>query len=188
MTPRKPSSAIWIGEASVTPLGPVCVAISPHGLTAVALKTPLSKFRIEQQPLALSEDSTQPESLIIALQQIKEMLSGRRKQFELIIDWEGMPSFQQTVLRAAVDIPYGEVCTYGDLARQIGKPGSARAVGAALGSNPMPLVIPCHRVVGADGGLHGYSAPGGLETKAWLLRLEGVHLVGQKVAQQNTLF
>lgn len=188
MSPRKPSPAIWLGEASQTPLGPVCVAISPKGLVAVALQTPLSKFREEQHPLALAEDATQPEALIIALQQIKEMLSGRRKKFELIIDWSVIPPFQQKVLRVSLEIPFGEVRTYGEIARQIGDPGAARAVGGALGHNPMPLVIPCHRVVAADGGLHGFSAPGGVETKAWLLRLEGCRLNGQKVASQNTLF
>jgi methylated-DNA-[protein]-cysteine S-methyltransferase len=73
-------------------------------------------------------------------------------------------------------IPYGHVTTYGDLARQLGVPRAARAVGRAQATNPMPLVIPCHRVIGSDGGLHGYGAGDGLQTKAWLLHLEGASL------------
>lgn len=103
--------------------------------------------------------------------QLMEYLHGERAAFELPIDWSVLPAFQAQVLRQAMAIPRGEVLTYGGLAQQIGKPKSARAVGRALGTNPMPIIIPCHRIVGANGNLTGYI--GGLEMKAYLLRLEG---------------
>src|SRR3972149_1082691 len=84
-----------------------------------------------------------------------------------------LPEFQRRVLLAALKIPHGQVTTYGEIARRIGHPKAARAVGQALGHNPIPLVIPCHRVLGADGSLHGYGAGKGVPTKAWLLTLEG---------------
>jgi methylated-DNA-[protein]-cysteine S-methyltransferase len=106
------------------------------------------------------------------VQQISEYLLGERETFDLPIDWSGLTPFQEKALRATYDIPYGEVKTYGEIASQLGNPRAARAVGRAEATNPMPLVIPCHRVIGADGGLHGYGAGQGLETKAWLLKLE----------------
>lgn len=104
---------------------------------------------------------------------ILKYLGGEQKELEIPVDWSIFPEFQKKVLKLAYDIPFGSVETYGQLALRKGDPKSSRAVGAALGKNPIPIVIPCHRVVGADGSMHGYSAPGGLATKAWLLRLEG---------------
>lgn len=100
-------------------------------------------------------------------------LAGEIYALKIPVDWSIFPEFQKKVLKLAYDIPFGSVETYGQLAVRTGDPKSSRAVGAALGKNPIPIVIPCHRVVGADGRMHGYSAPGGLATKAWLLRLEG---------------
>ena len=107
------------------------------------------------------------------LTHLREYLLGERRFFPLPIAWDSLPPFQRAVLRATFAIPYGEVRTYGEIATLIGRPGAARAVGRALATNPMPIVIPCHRVVGHDGSLRGYGGPGGLMTKAWLLRLEG---------------
>ncbi len=104
---------------------------------------------------------------------MREYVDGDRREFRFKIDWSSMKSdFQRTVLRRVVKIPCGQTRTYGQIASEIGRPGASRAVGRANATNPMPLVIPCHRVVGADGGLHGYGGAGGLRTKAWLLRME----------------
>jgi O-6-methylguanine DNA methyltransferase len=89
------------------------------------------------------------------------------------IDWRGLAPFSLQALQAAAQIPYGQVRSYAQLAEQIGSPGAARAVGGAMAANPMPIVVACHRVVGMDGKLHGYAAPNVIETKAFLLRLEG---------------
>jgi methylated-DNA-[protein]-cysteine S-methyltransferase len=89
------------------------------------------------------------------------------------VDWSLLRPFQQSVLRATYAIPFGETRTYKEIAEQVGHPNAARAVGRAEATNPMPLVLPCHRVIGMDGKLHGYGMAEGLITKAWLLKLEG---------------
>ncbi len=103
--------------------------------------------------------------------QLEEYFAGRRRSFDLPLALGGT-RFQQRVWQALTEIPFGSTWTYRDLARRIGSPGAARAVGAANGNNPLPLVVPCHRVIGADGSLTGYG--GGIERKQWLLRHEGV--------------
>ena len=102
--------------------------------------------------------------------QLEEYFRGLRRQFELDVNPTGTP-FQLEVLDALATIPYGETRSYGEIATQIGRPGAVRAVGAANGRNPLPIVLPCHRVIGADGSLTGFG--GGLETKRYLLDLEG---------------
>jgi methylated-DNA-[protein]-cysteine S-methyltransferase len=101
--------------------------------------------------------------------QLREYFAGRRRQFDLPLAPEGTP-FQQRVWRALLDIPYGETISYGELASRIGQRSASRAVGLANGSNPLPIVIPCHRVIGASGKLTGYG--GGLPIKQQLLTLE----------------
>jgi methylated-DNA-[protein]-cysteine S-methyltransferase len=124
------------------------------------------------QRLGFDQISPDSERTAQALEQIDEYLTGKRKSFDLPIDWSVLTSFQAQALRATFEIPYGEVRTYGEIALDLGKPRAARAVGRAEATNPMPLVLPCHRVIGADGKLHGYGTGNGLETKAWLLKLE----------------
>jgi len=99
-------------------------------------------------------------TLAATRQQILQYLAGTRTEFELPLDWTAMTGFQADVLRLTLGIPYGEVRTYGDLASLLGKPAASRAVGGALARNPLPLLIPCHRVVASTGALRGYSAPG----------------------------
>ena len=101
--------------------------------------------------------------------QLEEYFEGRRADFDLPLHLEGTP-FQRLVWRALQEIPYGETVTYGELARRIGRPSSPRAVGAANGSNPISVIVPCHRVIGSDGTLTGYG--GGIERKRHLLDLE----------------
>lgn len=166
----------YIGKLDSTPLGPIWVAVSGRGLVAVHVGSTGDTLVHFVEKLGFTEIHMDPEHTASALQEISEYLEGERQAFDMPIDWSVMTPFQQQALRATFAIPYGQVSTYGDLARQLGKPRAARAVGRAQATNPMPLVIPCHRVIGADGGLHGYGAGDGLETKAWLLRLEGAAL------------
>ncbi len=107
------------------------------------------------------------------LAHLREYFAGSRREFPLEIAWGALPPFQRVVLQAVAAIPYGETRAYGQIAAAIGRPKAARAVGRAVATNPMPIVVPCHRVVGSNGALHGYSGPGGLATKARLLALEG---------------
>ena len=103
-------------------------------------------------------------------QQLTEYFEGKRTVFSLTLSPTGT-EFQCQVLEALQEIPFGRTCSYRDIAEQIGRPKAVRAVGAANGRNPIPIVIPCHRVIGADGSLTGFG--GGLATKSWLLRHEG---------------
>lgn len=104
-----------------------------------------------------------------AIAQLEEYFAGRRQSFHLPLAPEGT-SFQRMVWQALIEIPYGETVSYGELARRIGRPQASRAVGLANGANPLPIVIPCHRVIGADGSLTGFG--GGLDIKRKLLALE----------------
>ncbi|MFQ5789209.1 MAG: methylated-DNA--[protein]-cysteine S-methyltransferase, partial [Acidobacteriota bacterium] len=102
--------------------------------------------------------------------QIREYFTGRRRLFDLPLDLRGTP-FQKQVWTVVASVPFRRTTTYGDIAHLVGRPRASRAVGAANGANPVPLVIPCHRVVGVDGSLTGYG--GGVEVKRWLLAHEG---------------
>ena len=123
------------------------------------------------------EDPPQPSwrhggaTLAAAVRQLDEYFERRRTAFELPLATGGT-SFQQAVWRLLREIPYGHTLSYGELARRLGRPGAARAVGAANRANPLPIVVPCHRVIGGDGSLTGYA--GGVHVKRELLRLEGV--------------
>lgn len=101
--------------------------------------------------------------------QLSQYFAGERKEFDLTLTLSGT-EFQVSVLQALQEIPYGETSSYGAIAKQIGRPKAVRAVGAATGRNPIPIIVPCHRVIGSSGDLTGFG--GGLDTKAELLRLE----------------
>ena len=111
-----------------------------------------------------------------AAQLLAAYFAGQRIEFDLPIDKRLFTVFQKDVYDHVSQIPYGEVRTYGEIAGEIGRPAAARGIGTAMAANPLPIIIPCHRVVGASGCLTGYSGPGGIDSKAWLLRLEGVRL------------
>lgn len=157
-------SLVWGAEETV--LGWIAVGVSASGLARVEFSD-VANGMVHSEGLSLVNE---------ALQQIHAYLAGDLKKFDLPLDWSGMGEFQKSVLKQTILIPYGQVITYGDIANILGKPGSARAVGRAEATNPMPLVIPCHRVIGQDGHLHGYGGRGGIITKAWLLKMEGVLL------------
>ncbi len=154
---------LWSDRLPQTPIGPVWVAVSSLGLARVVIGAPIEAAAQGKSPALLA----------LALRQLDEYFQRKREQFDLPIDWSGLAPFNLRALRACAEIPYGQVRTYAQLAAQLGSPRAGRAVGAAMAGNPVPIVVPCHRVVGSDGKLHGYGAPGGIQTKAFLLRLEG---------------
>ena len=151
-------SIVWDTYAS--PIGPLTLHAGPRGLAGLA-------FPGRAAPEGAVRD---PEALAPAATQLAEYFAGERHAFELELDLAGTP-FQLEVWSRLREIPYGETTTYGEIAREIGRPDRARAVGAAVGRTPIPIIVPCHRVVGADGSLTGYG--GGLPRKRALLELEG---------------
>lgn len=164
---------IYYGLMYWDPVGLMLVAVSEKGLVAVELGVEDEDAVVEalskrlNMRIAPGEEETRE-----AREQISAYLTGERRHFDLPVDWLRLTDFQRQVLEAARAIPYGETASYGEVARRIGKPRAARAVGQALAVNPMPLVVPCHRVVGADGSLRGFGAVGGVDTKQRLLEIE----------------
>ena len=163
---------IFIGMIPSTPIGSLWVAVSDRGLAAVEWSMSQADFikQVERRfhAAAVTDDSRTSEPV----RQISEYLAGIRRQFNLPLDLSTQTRFQQQVLNLTSEIPYGSTSTYKHIAIQIGKMNAARAVGRVEATNPIPLVIPCHRVLGSDGSLHGYGGPGGIKLKAWLLSLE----------------
>jgi methylated-DNA-[protein]-cysteine S-methyltransferase len=173
---KKATETVWYGYLTSTPVGPVYAAVSARGLCAVEMGGSAARFvdRVRKETgagmVALSPEAD------TALQQIGEYLAGARQKFKLPLDLTYLTDFQRQVLKAALAVRFGQTATYGEIARAVKRPRAARAVGQALASNPIPLVIPCHRVLASDGALGGYSGAGGLRTKQWLLKLEGARL------------
>ena len=169
---KNTDSTLYTGELNGTPIGDLRLAASDFGLIAVEWAESQPEF---DSFLARLKRPIQPDAHVIApyIKQLREYLNRKRRVFTIPIDWTIFTHFQREALQAVFRIPYGETRTYIDIAREIDRPLAYRAVGAANAMNPMPLVIPCHRVIGADGKLHGYGGGDGLPTKEWLLRLEG---------------
>jgi O-6-methylguanine DNA methyltransferase len=166
-------SGLYFGETVETPIGKLWLAVSDLGL--VAVECDLTQAEFEAYLVKRFKQRVQPAQsrVLEAASQIEKYLSGIQRLFTLQIDWTVLRPFQLAVLQATRDIPYGETRTYKEIAERIGKPGAARAVGRAEATNPMPLVLPCHRVIGVDGKLHGYGLAEGVKTKEWLLKMEG---------------
>jgi len=169
LTPR----VVWYDSIRGTSVGRVFFATSPAGLVAVDFGMSERVFRAHLQTRLSARAARAPGRLAEIGGQLRDYLAGRRTSFDLPLDLQALPEFQRRVLLAALKIPRGQVATYGEIARRVGRPKASRAVGQALGHNPMPIVIPCHRVLGADGSLRGYGSGGGIKTKARLLDLEG---------------
>ncbi len=156
----------WYSKKIDSPVGALKLVASDAGLAAI-LWPDEDPARVRLgKPI---ENDTHP-VLLEAEHQLREYFEGRRKAFDLKLDFNGT-EFQRKVWAALLTIPYGETRSYAQIARQIGKPEAVRAVGAANGKNPISIVAPCHRVIGSTGKLTGFA--GGLETKAFLLALEG---------------
>jgi methylated-DNA-[protein]-cysteine S-methyltransferase len=169
-----------VGEcAFATSWGPVLLAWSGHGLTKVRLPDP-------DQPHRAANPA--PASVYAAARLLADYFAGAPVDFTtLTLDTRSLSPTDAAIYAALRLVPTGETLTYGELAARAGHPGAARAVGVAMARNPWPVVVPCHRVMAADGALHGFSAPGGTATKRRLLRLEGVELDGGKLAGTSPL-
>ena len=154
-----------------SPVGRLTLVATADGLAGVLWQND----RPGRRPFDIGREDPEHPLLVEAAEQLREYFAGRRKAFALPLDMAGT-AFQRRVWGALLTIPYGETRSYGDVARQIGHPGAVRAVGAANGRNPVSIVAPCHRVIGADGSLTGFG--GGLDVKARLLALEGIRTAG----------
>lgn len=156
-----------------SPLGPLTVMVTPRGLVRLSypgegIDGQLAELAARISPRILQASERTDE----VRRQLDAYFAGRRHEFDLPIDWRLVRGFAGEVLRATARIPFGHVSSYREIAVEAGSPNAYRAAGNALGSNPVPIVVPCHRVLHAGGGLGGYT--GGLERKRFLLQLEGV--------------
>jgi methylated-DNA-[protein]-cysteine S-methyltransferase len=162
-----------VAYASVdSPLGPLVVAATPKGLVRVSYgeeRQVLDDLAARLSPRVLES----PARLDAVRRELDEYFDGKRQAFDLPLDWSLTRGFSGRVLRATARIGFGEISTYAEVAGRAGSPRAVRAAGNALGSNPLPVVVPCHRVLRTGGALGGYT--GGLERKQFLLGLEGYH-------------
>jgi methylated-DNA-[protein]-cysteine S-methyltransferase len=166
---------LYVAYSTVdSPLGPLMIAATPRGLVRVSY----SEFRDDDAVLADLARRVSPRVLEAparldgARRELDDYFEGRRTQFDLPIDWALTRGFTTEVLRATAAVGFGQTTTYAEVAGAAGSPRAVRAAGNSLGSNPLPIVVPCHRVLRTGGALGGYT--GGVERKEFLLRLEGV--------------
>jgi methylated-DNA-[protein]-cysteine S-methyltransferase len=154
-----------------SPIGRVFLAKTSRGVCRISFRTSEDELLADLERHALLPEIA-PAKLEPELQELGEYFEGKRRRFQVPIDLRWGTAFQKKVLDAASDIPFGHCLCYGDVAKRVGRPKAQRAVGNALGSNPVPIMIPCHRVVASGGGLGGYT--GGLDVKRTLMRIEGI--------------
>ncbi|WP_091299189.1 methylated-DNA--[protein]-cysteine S-methyltransferase [Amycolatopsis xylanica] len=166
-----------------TAIGSCGIAWGERGIVGVWLpESSEAKTRARLAGLGAPE-AEPPDSVRKAIADIVDLLNGTPNDLaDIVVDLDGVPEFHQKVYEIARKIPPGKTLTYGDIAHELGMPGSAQAVGQALGRNPVPIVVPCHRVLAAGGKDGGFSAPGGVSTKRRMLVIEGA------LADEPTLF
>lgn len=163
----------WLSSFQ-TPVGSGGVAASRRGVTQVWLPG-APELDMLFKKLESSAISGQ------ASRQLEQYFNKELKQFDVAIDLTGLSNFQQCIAQLLLQIPYGTTRTYGELAVLAGAPNAARAVGRAVAANPLPIIIPCHRVLAASGALTGYSAAGGISMKRFLLLLEAADFRGKRI-------
>ena len=154
-----------------SPLGTIAIAATAEGLTGLWFADNQRYLPLQLTGPAAWPDAAGHPVLQQAGRQLAEYFAGQRNRFDLPLDLRGGTDFQQSVWQALLKIGHGEVTSYGEVSRRIGNPAAVRAVGGAIGRNPISIIVPCHRVTGSSGALTGYA--GGLDRKAALLRLEG---------------
>ena len=155
-----------------SPVGELLLAATPRGLVRVSyldsgLEPVLEQLAARVSPRVLAS----PRTLDPVRRELDEYFDGSRRSFEVALDWRLARGFSRRVLEATAAIPFGEVSSYGAVAAAAGSPRASRAAGNALGANPLPIIVPCHRILHAGGGLGGYT--GGVERKRVLLAIEG---------------
>lgn len=166
-----------------SPIGPLIVETTAEGLVALSFASAESDARAagvvaEQGPVVsggrdvAGAAARADQHLGTVVRELAEYMAGERTSFDIPIDWSRSTGFRRDVLEELTRVPFGAVVTYGELASRVGHPRAARAVGTAMATNPVAVVVPCHRVVRSGGRVGGYG--GGAEMKAWLLELEGV--------------
>jgi methylated-DNA-[protein]-cysteine S-methyltransferase len=161
-----------------SPIGSLTLIATATGLAAVAFGD--GAATLDQLAAQTgSEVLERPERLDQVRRELDEYFAGRREVFTVPLDWCLTTGFRRTAQQAIARIPYGQVATYADIAAATGQPGATRAAGTACRTNPIPVVVPCHRVLRSDGSIGGYAGdmPGGLDIKRHLLALEGVQLM-----------
>lgn len=183
--PTRPAAWYQVVES---PVGPLFVATTDDALVEIEfskgrgedeLRRHLKERGFEPRPFpARGDRALAPSQRVIdrVVSQLDEYFGGQRDEFDLPLDLSGLPSFTRDVLEATANVPFGRLDTYRGIAARIGKPAATRAVGNALNRNPIPVVVPCHRIIRSDGSAGGYG--GGLDIKFRLLALEGVTLAG----------
>ncbi len=160
-----------------SPFGTLLLAATRRGLVRLAFPEEDVDSVLERLARRISPRIVESSAPLDSVRrELDEYFSGARRRFELPLDWALMGPFGRRVLRVTAEIPYGGVLSYSEVAADAGSPRGSRAAGNALGSNPIPIVIPCHRVLRSGGALGGYG--GGLERKRWLLELEGALQAG----------
>jgi len=155
-------------------LGPLFAAVTDHGLARISFDPDPEQELERLSQVAGRRVLRAPRALDRTRRELDGYFAGRRTAFDLELDLRGLPDFTLRVLRQLAHVPYGQTSTYRELAGQAGNPRASRAVGMVMNRNPIPIVLPCHRIVGSGGSLVGYG--GGLDRKEKLLRLEGAML------------
>jgi methylated-DNA-[protein]-cysteine S-methyltransferase len=159
-----------------TALGRCGIAWGERGIAALELpgRDDVATRRRLRRSAPGATETAPPDEVAAAIDAIVRLFDGEPAELSsVVLDMDGVPEFHRRVYDVARAIPPGETLSYGEVAARLGEPGAAQAVGRALGSNPFPIVVPFHRVLAANGALHGFSAPGGLDTKRRMLAIEG---------------
>jgi methylated-DNA-[protein]-cysteine S-methyltransferase len=154
-----------------SPVGQLFVAASTRGVAAISFESDPDEHLDRLARIAGPRVLRSPKSIDPARRELDEYFEGDRRAFDVSLDLRGLPRFTLSVLKELARVPYGQTTTYGALAAKVGHPRAARAVGTVMNRNRIPIVLPCHRVVGSSGNLTGYA--GGLDVKRALLALEG---------------
>jgi O-6-methylguanine DNA methyltransferase len=167
---------IYFGKFHHPLTGKIYLAIRRQKLIALNFEISEDKFATKIEKTFSIRPYFDQGEISAVLEQLHAYLNGQKTSFDIPVDLSPLTDFQRQVLFTTQKIPPGQVTTYGEIARQIGNPKAVRAVGQALGRNPIPIVIPCHRVIASNGSMGGYSGGGGIATKIKLLKLEGALL------------